>query len=58
MCKIKTVPLRQLAPTHAQIWAEILRCGNLHIYWCAVTGNAVLRDALVTVKGQIKGKVI
>ena len=53
-------PLGQLAGTRAQSWAEILCCGlhNWHVYWCVLTGNAVLRDALTTVKGEMKGKVI
>ena len=44
----------------AQSWAEILCCGlhNWHVYWCVLTGNAVQRDALATVQGELKGKVI
>ena len=54
------VSLGQLAGTQAQSWAETLCCGlhNWHVYWCVLTGNAVLRDALATVKGEMKGKVI
>ena len=55
--KIKKILLGQLAVTRAQSWAEILCCG-LHVYWCVLTGNAVQRDALATVQGELKGKVI
>ena len=27
-------------------------------YWCVLTGNAVLRDALATEQGEMKGEVI
>ena len=50
----------QLAAMRAQSWAEILCCGlhNWHVYWCVLTGNAVLRDALATVQGERKSRVI
>ena len=28
---------------------------NWHVYWCDLTGNAVLRDALPIVQDEIKG---
>ena len=31
---------------------------NWHVYWCVLTGNAVLRDVLATVQGEREGKVI
>ena len=43
----------------AQSWVEIL-CYSFydrHVYWCILTGNAVLRDALATVNGEMEGKV-
>ena len=44
----------------AQSWAEILCCSlyDRHVHWCILTGNAVLRDALATVQGEMKGKVV
>ena len=29
-----------------------------HVYWCVLTGTAVLRDTLATVQGEREGKVI
>ena len=60
LCKNQKVPLGQLATMRAQIWAEILcySLHNWHVYWCVLTGNAVLRDALDTVQGERKGRVI
>ena len=37
--------------------AEIL-CWGLYVYWCILTGVAVLRDALATVQGEMKDEVI
>ena len=58
--KNQKVPLGLLAGTHAQSWTEILcyDSHNWHVYWCVLTGNAVLRDVLATVKGEMKGEVI
>ena len=43
-----------------QSWPEIMCCGlhNWHVYWCVLTGNAVLRDTLATVQGERKGQLI
>ena len=60
ICKNQKVLLGQLAAMWAQSWAELLCCGlhNWNVYWCVLTGNAVLRDALATVQGERKGRVI
>ena len=56
--KVGLHPTRQLAGTRAQMkyYAAVYIIGMF--YWCVLTGNAVLRDALATMKGEMKGKVI
>ena len=58
ICKNQKVLLEQLVVMREL--GKILWCSvhNWHVYWSILTGNAVLRDTLANVQGEMKGEVI